>query len=81
MAYKAARTRADAYAEAANLQVARVLTIRDGGESMAPQIVTMDAAMTEQAAVPVSAPPPPPFSPGVNRSQVSVAVSFALEEK
>lgn len=80
MAYKAARTRADAYAEAAGLQVTRVLTIRDGGEGMAPPIVTMDAAMTEQAAVPVSA-PPPPFSPGMSRSQVSVAVSFALEEK
>lgn len=81
MAYKAARTRADAYAEAAGLKVTRVLTIRDGGEAYAPPpMVTMDA--TEQAApVPVAAPPPPPFNPGLNRSQVSVAVSFALEEK
>ena len=81
MAYKAARIRADAYAEAAGLKVTRVLTIRDGGEGYAPPpMVTMDA--TEQAApVPVAAPPPPPFNPGLNRSQVSVAVSFALEEK
>ncbi len=81
MAYKAARSRADAYAEAAGLKVTRVLTIRDGGEGIAPPIVTMDAAMTEQMAVPVASPPPPPFIPGMNRSQVSVAVSFALKEK
>ena len=30
-AYKAARTRAEAYAEAAGMEIARVLTIRDGG--------------------------------------------------
>ena len=31
-AYKAARTRADAYAEAAGLKIDRVLIIRDGGQ-------------------------------------------------
>ena len=82
MAYKAARTRADAYAEAAGLEVARVLTIRDGGNGYSPEPppISMDAAMVEQSAAPV-APPPPPFNPGLNRTQVSVMVSFALREK
>ena len=80
MAYKAARSRADAYAAAAGLEVARVLTIRDGGESghYPPPV---DAVMTEQAmAAPVAAPPPPPFNPGMNRTQVSVTVAFALRQ-
>ena len=82
MAYEAARTRADAYAEAAGLEVSRVLTIRDGGGyATESPMVTMDAVMTEQAAAPVVAPPPPPFNPGMNRSQFSVTVSFALREK
>lgn len=83
MAYKAARSRADAYAEAAGLEVARVLTIRDGGLQGGwpePPPITMDTAATEQMAAPVAA-PPPPFNPGVNRTQVSVTVAFALRGK
>lgn len=80
-AYRAARSRADAYAEAAGLTVDRVLTIRDGGESGGDYPPPpMDAMMTEQMARPVSA-PPPPFNPGMNRTQVSVTVAFALREK
>ena len=80
-AYKAARSRADAYAAAAGLEVARVLTIRDGGEGGHYPPPPMDAVMTEQAmAVPVAAPPPPPFNPGMNRTQVSVTVAFALRQ-
>lgn len=79
-AYKAARQRADTYAEAAGLQVSRVLAIYDGGE--VPRTMTMDA--TAQAGPrPVSAPPPPPpapFSPGVNTSEVRVRVDFALSQ-
>ena len=83
MAYRAARSRADAYAEAAGLEVARVLTIRDGGQQggWPEPPITMDTAATEQMAAPVAAPPPPPFNPGVNRSQVSVTVAFALRGK
>lgn len=84
MAYRAARSRADAYAEAAGLEVARVLTIRDGGQHGGwpePPPITMDTAATEQMAAHPVAPPPPPFNPGVNRSQVSVTVAFALRGK
>lgn len=81
MAYKAARTRADAYAEAAGLDVARVLTIRDGGGyAPEPPPMPMDAMMTEQSAAQVVA-PAPHFNPGMNRTQVSVTVSFALRER
>lgn len=80
-AYRAARSRADSYAEAAGLTVDRVLTIRDGGESGGDYPPPpMDAMMTEQMARSVSA-PPPPFNPGMNRTQVSVTVAFALREK
>lgn len=79
-AYKAARARADAYATAAGLKVDRILAIRDGGQS-GGEMVTMDAMveMSVQVAPPrVSAPPPPPFNPGVNSSTVTVRVDFAL---
>ena len=83
-AYRAARSRADAYAAAAGLEVARVLTIRDGGQQGGwpePPPMAVDGAMTEQSmAAPVAAPPPPPFSPGMNRTQVSVTVAFALRQ-
>ena len=78
-AYRAARARAEAYAEAAGLRVARVLAIRDGGESGQPGIgydmVAMEAAPRTTA--PVSAPPVPP---GLTTSQVAVRVDFALAE-
>lgn len=78
-AYRAARSRAEAYAGAAGLKIGRVLAIRDGGES---NIVAMDAAnfAVEQAAAPppVSPPPPAPFSPGRNTTEVQVRVDFAL---
>nr|WP_294848618.1 SIMPL domain-containing protein [uncultured Sphingomonas sp.] len=80
-AYKAARQRADAYAEAAGLKVSRVLAIRDGGQAGGEpipmeQLRTLDV----QAAVPVPVAPPPPFNPGVNTSVVNVRVDFALTD-
>ncbi|WP_118857914.1 SIMPL domain-containing protein [Sphingomonas mesophila] len=86
MAFKAARSRADAYAEAAGLEVARVLTIRDNGEGgYSPPPISMDASetMAVQMSAAPAAPPPPPasFNPGVNRATVSVSVAFALREK
>jgi uncharacterized protein YggE len=78
-AFKAARSRADAYAGAASLKVVRILTIRDAGQSYHPGM-SYDANMSaESAAV---APPPqvsaPMIRPGVNTSQVNVQVDFAL---
>jgi uncharacterized protein len=80
-AYKAARARADAYAEAANMQVGRVLAIRDGGRTAGgPQPYYGDAAMEQAAAVPttVSA---PPIRVGTDIIEVAVSVDFALERK
>ena len=77
-AYRAARSRAEAYAGAADLKIARVLAIRDGGEAGGPIPYARDA-MQEMAAVANAA--PPPFNPGINSSEVSVRVDFALEAK
>ncbi len=89
-AYKAALERAEAYAEAAGMEVSRVLTIRDGGGAQGDRYI------------PGAAPPPPPVSPrgvvqtmampesaeesgrimpGQTLSRVSVQVDFALREK
>ena len=80
-AYQAARARADAYAAAAGLKVDRILAIRDGGQSGGePMPMEADARMMAPfpVAQTVSAPPPPPFNPGVNSSVVAVRVDFAL---
>jgi uncharacterized protein len=65
-AYKAARRRAEAYAEAAGMEISRVLYIRDaGGQQGQTYLRGADAMMTidvEQAASgprPVAPPPPP----------------------
>lgn len=81
-AYEAARARAEAYAAAANMKVARVLTIRDAGGSQGDRYLT--------AAVP-AAPPPvmveqaadasARLMPGQTASTVVVNVDFALEPK
>lgn len=80
-AYRAARSRADAYAGAAGLKVRRVLAIYDGGEFSAPSPYPRYMG-AEAAAQNVASPPPPPasipFNPGVNRSEVQVRVDFAL---
>ena len=83
MAYKAARSRADAYAAAAGLEVDRVLTIRDGGEGgrLPAAADGRGDDRVRQWPPPSRAPPPPPFSPGMNRTQVSVTVAFALAGK
>ena len=55
-AYKAARARAEAYAEAAGMEISRVLTIRDMGGAQGNRYLP--------GAVPV-APPPPPIATDV----------------
>lgn len=77
-AYKAARARADAYAAAADLKVARVLAIRDGGQTGAPPPYLYDGAMRNAAPQAVSA---PPVMPGTNTDNVVVSVDFALGPK
>jgi uncharacterized protein len=80
-AYRAARARAEAYANAAGLKIVRVLAIRDSGESGAPGFGYARDAVGVQTAAPEQAAPPPPFSPGLNASEVRVRVDFALAEK
>ena len=85
-AYRNARARAEAYAEAADLQIGRVLGIYDGGG--VTHGASMDLMAQEgrgMATVAPSAPPPPPvsapFSAGTSTSEVRVRVDFALEPK
>jgi uncharacterized protein len=82
-AYRAARTRAEAYAEAAGMKIARVLAIRDGGQGGGypmPIDAMAEAAAAPPPPVAVSA-PPPSIRPGTTRTRVTVQVDFALEEK
>ena len=77
-AYRAARARAEAYAGAAGLKVARVLAIRDGGAPQ-PRYYEGDAAMAEQAAPPpVATMAAPPVQPGISTREVQIRVDFAL---
>ena len=78
-AYRAARSRAEAYAGAAGLKIDRVLGIYDGGEygvpmpHAPPPPPVVRAMPVEQAS---SA--PAPFNPGINTTEVRVRVDFAL---
>jgi uncharacterized protein YggE len=80
-AYRAARTRAEAYAEAAGMEISRVLTIRDGGQGGGDNIVVAEAYEAAAEAPPANIPPPPSIRPGTNRTRVTVQVDFALQEK
>jgi uncharacterized protein len=79
-AYKAARARADTYAEAAGLKIARVLRIQDGSRGGSPP--PMPYAMAEQAfdgaARQANA---PPVMAGTDTHRVTVSVDFALASK
>ena len=74
-AYKAARARADAYAQAAGLKVVRVLAIRDTGNARNPIPYYGDAMAVRASPPTVSA---PPVRPGMNSSEVQVSADFAL---
>ena len=79
-AYKAARARAEAYAAAAGLRVARVLAIRDEGAEGLPIPYARGMAVESSAAAPVIRPqsPSPPVSAGVDVREVRVRADFAL---
>lgn len=82
-AYRAARARAEAYADAAGLEIARVLTIRDGGASVAPGPVGMESDARAYGPVVAQAvsPPPPAIRAGSTLTRVGVQVDFALRPK
>lgn len=77
-AYRAARSRAQVYAGAADLEIARVLAIHDNGEAGGPIPYARDSMMNQESAAVSS---PPPFNPGMNSSEVRVRVDFALRAK
>lgn len=93
-AYKAARKRAEAYAKAADMEISRVLYIRDAGGSQgnthfrAADATAIDvAAPRPEQAAPVAPPPPPPVVArgggsgvmlGTTSSDVFIQVDFAL---
>jgi uncharacterized protein len=86
-AYRAARARAEAYAGAAGLKIARVLAIYDAGESGVPMPYGRVGYGDANAVAQSAAPPPPiamnqslPFSPGTTTTEVRVRVDFALAD-
>jgi uncharacterized protein YggE len=75
-AFRAARGRAEAYADAAGLRIDRVLAIRDDPASNGPtSIGLMDDAATDRAQPAVA---PPPVMAGRNGSEVRIRVDFAM---
>jgi uncharacterized protein len=77
-AYRSARARAEAYAQAAGLRITRVLAIRDPGEGGGPIPYPEQGAMDVLAQARNAA--PPPVQPGMNESMVRIRVDFALAE-
>jgi hypothetical protein len=73
-AFRAARARAEAYAQAAGLRVDRVLAIRDTG-AQGPPIGGYELEMMADMA---QAAEPPPVMAGQNSSEVRIRVDFAL---
>jgi uncharacterized protein YggE len=82
-AYKAARAKAEAYANAASLRIDRVLAIHDGGQGgYMPQMGAMDARMVAPPpVVAVQAEQAAPVMAGTNAGMVTVRVNFALAPK
>lgn len=76
-AFRAARARADAYAEAAGLQVSRVLAISDIGQQSGAHGYHGDM-MTPPRPVSTQMASAPPVQGGSATTQVSVRVDFAL---
>ena len=79
-AYRSARQRAEAYAEAAGLRVTRVLVIRDSGSAgrEPPPYASESMAVAPPPIVRTEEGPPVPV--GLTTSEVAVRVDFALAE-
>ena len=71
---KDARARAELYARAAGLRVARIVSISESG-GYVPQPVMY---MRKDMAVAQAAPPPPPVAAGELETNVNVTVQFEL---
>ena len=91
-AYENARKRAEAYADAAGMEVSRVLYIRDAGGAQGSRWFAGAQATAADAAARTAPPPPVALTPqieearaiiqpGQTTSTVSVQVDFALREK
>lgn len=75
-AFRAARARADGYAAAAGMKVARIIAIREGAVNEPQPYQTMqDERMMAPPAIVAS---PPPVMSGTNSSSATVSVDFAL---
>lgn len=79
LAYKAARAKAESYAKAADLQIVRVLTIRDGGDGSAMAPMGQEESRADYAMRPQAA--PPPVMAGTNTNVVTTSVDFVLSPK
>jgi uncharacterized protein YggE len=79
-AYRSAKARAEAYAQAAGLKVARVLAIRDGGEAGPSPYPHPEEGMAMEARAMTQVSAPPPVQPGITTRQVQIRVDFALSE-
>ncbi len=78
-AYKAARARAETYAQAANLKVAR--DPHHPGRRLVQRADGLRVEAMMDRAAPQAVAAPPPVMAGTNTSQVSVSVDFALAPK
>lgn len=79
-AYKAARAKADAYAAAAGMRVARVVSIQDGGQGAAMPMMYAEE-MRDMRAPPPVVQTSAPVMAGTNSSTITARVEFALKEK
>ena len=78
-AFRAARARADGYAEAAGLKVARIVAIREGtANGFLPEQMMEDRMIAPRT---MAAAPPPAVMAGTNTSTATVSVDFALGPK
>jgi hypothetical protein len=68
-----ARARAELYAEAAGMRVARISSIQEGFEQRPPMPVMRSMAMADVAAA-----PPPPVAPGEVALAATVTMAFDL---
>jgi uncharacterized protein YggE len=77
-AIKAARTRAELYANATGLRIVRILSINEGGGYYGPPPVVFASAERGGMGAPPPPPPPAPVQPGELQMTVNVTVLYEL---